>query len=292
MNPYAIDLSDDESRKSPAEQSSAGDTKGRRRSTRACTFTDPTHKRGPPKGYILALERRLHQVEALLGTIISSDDPRARSLVQDLSRDKLANHVINKVHVGPFGPAGREKHPFGSTKEDFLASISGDLGDNASEQSGSSQDAQNDPAFFTPSSDWQDSMKSLLTAARAEAAMAASVASPPPDTKPRRATYPSINSGHIPIPYMQAYYEPQPPPALSGTSVFYDQHHSLVQASAMRSSAQSYGTGPLPTVGNVYTDQDGRFRLDTTPPIPQQPLDGQPTPPSNAADDYYSSFHR
>ncbi|OJT09091.1 hypothetical protein TRAPUB_34 [Trametes pubescens] len=61
--------------------------------------------------YILALERRLHQVEALLGTIISSDDPRARSLVQDLSRDKLASYVINKVNVGPFGPAGREKHP-------------------------------------------------------------------------------------------------------------------------------------------------------------------------------------
>ena len=61
--------------------------------------------------YILALERRLHQVEALLGTIIGSDDPRARSLVQDLSRDKLASHIIQKVHVGPFGPGGRTNNP-------------------------------------------------------------------------------------------------------------------------------------------------------------------------------------
>ena len=71
----------------------------------------PSHKRGPPKGYILALERRLHQVEALLGTIIGSDDPRARTLVDDLARDQLAAHIIRRVKTGPFGPRGRLTQP-------------------------------------------------------------------------------------------------------------------------------------------------------------------------------------
>ena len=71
----------------------------------------PSHKRGPPKGYILALERRLHQVEALLGTIIGSDDPRARTLIDDLSRDQLAAHIIRRVKTGPFGPRGRLSQP-------------------------------------------------------------------------------------------------------------------------------------------------------------------------------------
>ncbi|KAH9854944.1 hypothetical protein C2E23DRAFT_867059 [Lenzites betulinus] len=290
MNPYAADFSDDESRKSTAEPSTA-DTKGRRRSTR-----EPTHKRGPPKGYILALERRLHQVEALLGTIISSDDPRARSLVQDLSRDRLASQIINKVHVGPFGPAGRAKHPFSSTKEDFLASITGDLGDNTAEQSGSSQDAQNDPAFLNPSSDWQDSMKSLLNAARAEAAMSASATSPPADAKPRRATYPSIHTGHSPVPYVQAYYGTQPAPA--NPPYFFNQQHSLGQPSAMRTSANGvqYQVGPVPPASNIYTDPDGRFRMDSAAgPIPPDVPNGPQAPPSNAAaqySQYYDSYRR
>ncbi len=114
--------------------------------------------------YILALERRLHQVEALLGTIIGSEDPRARGLVQDLTRDKLANHIIQKVNVGPFGPRGRQEHPyacfrqpwvccaywfvpsFSTTKEDFLASITTEINDASSEQSGTGPDPSGD--FF------------------------------------------------------------------------------------------------------------------------------------------------
>ncbi|KAI0832814.1 hypothetical protein BC628DRAFT_1348418 [Trametes gibbosa] len=322
MNPYAAELSDDESRKSTAEPS-APDTKGRRRSTRACdhcrrtkskceqprggpgqrsclacaalglscTFIEPTHKRGPPKGYILALERRLHQVEALLGTIISSDDPRARSLVQDLSRDRLASHIINKVHVGPFGPAGRAKHPFSTTKEDFLASITGELGDTASEQSGSGQDAQSDPSFLSPSSDWQDRMKSLLNVARAEAAMTASASLPPADMKPRRATYPSVHTGHSPVPYsMQAYYAPQAVPG--NPPYFFNQQPSLGQSSAMRSSAndvQYQAAGPVSPASNIYTDPDGRFRMGTAAPMPPEAA-GHHTTAADAAGQYSQYF--
>ncbi|KAI0638577.1 hypothetical protein C8Q77DRAFT_441214 [Trametes polyzona] len=329
MNSYGADFSDDESRKSTAELSNPSDPKGRRRSTRACdqcrrtkskceqprggsgqrscvacaslglpcTFTDPTHKRGPPKGYILALERRLHQVEALLGTIISSDDPRARSLVSDLSRDRLASHIINKVHLGPFGPAGRARHPFSTTKEDFLLSITGELGDGTSEGSGSGQDPQNDPAFFTPSSDWQDRMKSLLESSRAEMSVASSSMAQQAELKPRRATYPSASTGHSPAPYVQSYYAAQPPPPATFPPSPY---HPLGQFSAMRTSVNemSYQTSNVPSPGsNVYTDLDGRFRLDPATHGAQDSTNGHGHTASMADaaaqyNQYYSSYHR
>src|ERR1700722_3575027 len=52
----------------------------------ACTFLGPSRKRGPPKGYIDAIEARLHQTEALLGIMIGSNDERARTLLEDLSK--------------------------------------------------------------------------------------------------------------------------------------------------------------------------------------------------------------
>lgn len=59
-----------------------------------CTFLGPSRKRGPPKGYIDAIEARLHQTEAVLGIILSlaggldgsrgPGDPGAGSLIEDL----------------------------------------------------------------------------------------------------------------------------------------------------------------------------------------------------------------
>lgn len=54
-----------------------------------CTFLGPSRKRGPPKGYIDAIEVRLHQTEALIGillTLSEQRDPRAKSLIEDLSK--------------------------------------------------------------------------------------------------------------------------------------------------------------------------------------------------------------
>ncbi|KAI0677646.1 hypothetical protein C8Q78DRAFT_1074332 [Trametes maxima] len=294
MNAYAADFSDDDSRRSTAEPT-ASDAKGRRRSTRACTFTDPSHKRGPPKGYILTLERRLHQVEALLGTIIGSDDPRARSLIQDLSRDKLANHIINKVHIGPFGPGGRSSHPFSTTKEDFLASITGDLGDNASEQSGSSQDPQNDLSLLTPTSEWQDRIRNLLSASRSEGSLlSTSVMSPPPEGKPRRATYPSATTGHTPVPYMQPYamHATSPNPT-NGPPFFYD-YSQWAQSSAMRTSAPQ-APAVMPQ-NNVYSNADPYGRFQVMRPDASMPVDESsathPATMSDAAAQYYNTYRR
>jgi hypothetical protein len=51
-----------------------------------CTFLGPSRKRGPPKGYIDAIEARLHQTEALVGIMLAAGDSRARSLLDDLSQ--------------------------------------------------------------------------------------------------------------------------------------------------------------------------------------------------------------
>jgi hypothetical protein len=62
----------------------------------ACTFLGPSRKRGPPKGYIDAIEARLHQTEALLGIIIASKDPRAQSLLSDIG--KVRYYVYPPLH--------------------------------------------------------------------------------------------------------------------------------------------------------------------------------------------------
>ncbi|KAI0351048.1 hypothetical protein OH77DRAFT_1593133 [Trametes cingulata] len=88
-----------------------------------CTYTAPTFRRGPPKGYIQALEHRLHQVESVLAAIMSSTDVRSRSIVDELSKDELAAHILETVDAGPFGKSGREKRAIDTTKDNFFSSI-------------------------------------------------------------------------------------------------------------------------------------------------------------------------
>ncbi|KAF9925201.1 hypothetical protein FBU30_004981 [Linnemannia zychae] len=48
------------------------------------TYNDPTKKRGPPKGYIEAIEARLHRMEGLLGGLVKDKDPRAEIVKAEL----------------------------------------------------------------------------------------------------------------------------------------------------------------------------------------------------------------
>ncbi|KAI8379141.1 fungal-specific transcription factor domain-containing protein [Radiomyces spectabilis] len=50
-----------------------------------CTYKESTKKRGPPKGYIEAIEGRLHRLEALLGSVIQEDDPRSQAILKELN---------------------------------------------------------------------------------------------------------------------------------------------------------------------------------------------------------------
>ncbi|KAG1141523.1 hypothetical protein G6F37_009264 [Rhizopus arrhizus] len=50
-----------------------------------CSYKESTKKRGPPKGYIEAIEGRLHRLEALLGSIVQEDDPRSQAILAELN---------------------------------------------------------------------------------------------------------------------------------------------------------------------------------------------------------------
>jgi hypothetical protein len=66
----------------------------------ACTFLGPSRKRGPPKGYIDAIEARLHQTEALLGIMIGSNDERARTLLEDLAKvNYFSKYCIPNIYL-------------------------------------------------------------------------------------------------------------------------------------------------------------------------------------------------
>jgi hypothetical protein len=64
--------------------------------------TGPSFKRGPPKGYIHAIEQRWHQVESVLGAILSSTDPYVQALINNLRKDDLARDILSRVDSGPF----------------------------------------------------------------------------------------------------------------------------------------------------------------------------------------------
>ncbi|KAI0711060.1 hypothetical protein C8T65DRAFT_829551 [Cerioporus squamosus] len=326
MSSQSADISDDDSRTSAYEPPLPTDKGRRSRSTRACdhcrrtkskcerlrnisgqpgcrgcaglglscTFTDPSHKRGPPKGYILALERRLHQVEALLGTIIGSDDPRARGLVQDLTRDKLANHIIQKVNVGPFGPRGRQEHPFSTTKEDFLASISTEINDSASEQSGTGQDSSGDLAFCSPGSDWQDKLRILLSACRAESSTSSgsgsSFSTTPHLERTRRATFPSAFTEFPSASSMHSngLHSPYSP---GGPDTLFSLHgwcpESLLRTNIDPANHQVAQSPPgsselLHVMDDIYVDVDGRFRTASGHLAPRAPEVGPHSLPGSS----------
>ncbi|KAH9944687.1 fungal-specific transcription factor domain-containing protein [Amylocystis lapponica] len=88
-----------------------------------CTFSGPIFRRGPPKGYIQALEHRLHQMESVLAAIMSSQDVRAVGVITDLRNDNLAASILDRVDSGPFGPNGRKQRSVDPTQDNFFASI-------------------------------------------------------------------------------------------------------------------------------------------------------------------------
>lgn len=67
-----------------------------------CVFAGPSYKRGPPKGYISAIEQRMQHFEALLGVIMQTSDPRALGLITELRQDELARSILNRVDAGRF----------------------------------------------------------------------------------------------------------------------------------------------------------------------------------------------
>ncbi|ORY02156.1 hypothetical protein K493DRAFT_312150 [Basidiobolus meristosporus CBS 931.73] len=51
-----------------------------------CTYNDTTKKRGPPKGYIEAIESRLHRMEHILGGLVQGEPGAAENVVAELRK--------------------------------------------------------------------------------------------------------------------------------------------------------------------------------------------------------------
>lgn len=132
-----------------------------------CTFLGPSYKRGPPKGYIHAIEQHWRQVESLLGAILQCQDTRVQEFVNDLKQDDLAREIIDRVDMGPYGPAGRQTQPPGATKEDFFASnFNSNDNSRTRRQSRMSREIvssnQNHGLTVIPTQEWQDNLSKRL----------------------------------------------------------------------------------------------------------------------------------
>jgi len=134
-----------------------------------CTFLGPSRKRGPPKGYIDAIEARLHQTEALLGIMIGSNDERARSLLEDLAKDSLAKEIINRVDNSPYGVRGRRRDldvqqetGGGSKTRGHRQSRSTSPHDENGQPALKTEDRVLDLHSTHPSHEWQDQLAATL----------------------------------------------------------------------------------------------------------------------------------
>ncbi|GAA6042703.1 hypothetical protein JCM8097_003755 [Rhodosporidiobolus ruineniae] len=87
-----------------------------------CTFLGASRKRGPPKGYIEAIESRLHRMEALLGGLLGSDDPRAQHLLGELIGDSEARDVLARDLKAAADSSATGKAPKRSWKREFAES--------------------------------------------------------------------------------------------------------------------------------------------------------------------------
>ncbi|KAF8062419.1 fungal-specific transcription factor domain-containing protein [Lyophyllum atratum] len=125
-----------------------------------CTFLGPSRKRGPPKGYIDAIEARLHQTEALLGIMISASDPRAQTLLRDIGKDPLAKEIINRVDNSPYGVKGRKRDGDAKPRAGHQASSS----DSSLSTSQKTASPKVDLTTTHPSNEWQDRVSTMLHA--------------------------------------------------------------------------------------------------------------------------------
>ncbi|TDL26037.1 hypothetical protein BD410DRAFT_562461 [Rickenella mellea] len=120
--------------------------------------------------YIQAIEKRLHQVESVLGTIIGSTDYRARELIADLRMDDLAGKIISRVDSGPFGPTGRLAMNAGLTQEGFLKAVFGNAEQQGSQNARTSRESRlvregissSQETLDTPTLEWQDKLLDQL----------------------------------------------------------------------------------------------------------------------------------
>ncbi|THH11444.1 hypothetical protein EW146_g8047 [Bondarzewia mesenterica] len=151
----------------PSASAKAFDKVVRRRSSKG-----PSRKRGPPKGYIDAIESRLHQTEALVGILLAVNDTHA--LLDDLTQDPLAREIIERVDKSPYGIKGRTRGADASGSNSSSARVAPPPSPNGNPAAGNNNNinsnhysngegamsSQNSP----PSNEWQDRLANRINA--------------------------------------------------------------------------------------------------------------------------------
>ncbi|KAI0037058.1 fungal-specific transcription factor domain-containing protein, partial [Vararia minispora EC-137] len=152
-----------------------------------CTFLGPSRKRGPPKGYIDAIEARLHQTEALIGILLAADDVRAKSLLDDLREDPLAHDIIQRVDNSPYGPAGRSRAESGA----------GSASSKPESKTKAFLERDSASSGLSPSNEWQDTVSDRLNALAKERGqtISANDADPAPADRPTLSLVSSTTNG-------------------------------------------------------------------------------------------------
>ncbi|EED85250.1 predicted protein [Postia placenta Mad-698-R] len=158
--------------KSKCEATSGNKCKNCATAGTPCTYQGPSFKRGPPKGYIHAIEQRWHQVECILGSLMAI--PQAQNVVSQLRADSFANSILNRVDSGPYGPRGRALERQGVTSGDFYATIMGAPEASRDDRRVRRQSrmtreivsSENPSVLATPTKDWQDQLIRRLSGGR------------------------------------------------------------------------------------------------------------------------------
>ncbi|EMD37552.1 hypothetical protein CERSUDRAFT_114195 [Gelatoporia subvermispora B] len=122
---------------------------------------------------------------------MSSEDHRARGIITDLREDGLANTILDRVDVGPFGASGRVQRSVDPTEDNFFASIVSEetlpVNERAQRQSRASRESVTKGAALKsvrPNLEWQDRLsKSLVIHQDVEemSMTASSTAAPQPE---------------------------------------------------------------------------------------------------------------
>ncbi|KAF9078330.1 fungal-specific transcription factor domain-containing protein [Rhodocollybia butyracea] len=125
-----------------------------------CTFLGPSRKRGPPKGYIDAIEARLHQAEALVGIMLAlaPTDSRAETLLSDIAQDPLAKEIIKRINNSPYGVKGRGESEGDRPKTRQSPVVFDD----------NTKQIKAESASNHPSNEWQDRVTAMLRTASRE----------------------------------------------------------------------------------------------------------------------------
>ncbi|KAJ7057212.1 fungal-specific transcription factor domain-containing protein, partial [Mycena amicta] len=211
----------------------------------------PSRKRGPPKGYIDAIEARLHQTEALVGILLSAGGlrARARELMADLAEDPVARAILLRIDQSAYGPAGRATGT-GSGRNSASGSGRGSpAGRIRGNGAGADASSMGDLGSMHPSHEWMDRVTdSILRRARGRRAGRSDHSpyqqhvSPPPTFDRSHSPAQSNGRAHSGLsPYRYSYPQGQQQP------------HHPPQRPAIITALGEYGNAPRP----VYPQSAG-----------------------------------